>query len=92
MQLKNNFQRHIVLDLLFIFNYLCLAFIFLILKYYYNISFFHFILVGILFGLYYCFYWADSSKVIFNKYCNKECHNCAMWHCDLHYKDGKYIK
>lgn len=92
MKLKNNFQRHLVLNLLVIFNNLCLSIFFIILRYVYNVKFLHILLIGVLLGLFYCFYWEYTSKRIFGKYCNKECHNCSMWHCDYHYKDGKYVK
>ena len=87
MNLKNNFQRHLILDFLLLFNNLCLATISIILKYYYNISLLHFLIIGILFSLYFKFFYMDYSKNIFKKYCNKECDNCNMWHCDLYYKN-----
>ena len=92
MKIKNNFQRHLIMDVLVILNNLCLGLVFLILKHIYNVKFLHILLIGVLFGFFYVFYWKDTSIKIFNKYCNKECHNCSMWHCDLHYKNGKYVK
>ena len=86
MILKNNFQRHCVLGLLFIFNNLCLSFIFIILKYCYNVSIFYIFIIGILFYFYFNFFYFDYSKKVFKKYCNKDCHNCSMWHCDYSYR------
>ena len=92
MKIKNNFQRHLILNILVIFNNLCLGVAFLILRHLYNVSFLHIVLVFLLIILYYKFFHMDYSKKLFEKYCSKECHNCAMWHCYFHYKDGKYIK
>ena len=92
MKIKNNFQRHLILSILLFFNNLCLAISFIILKHCYNVSFLHILIIYLCLGLYFNYFHMDYSKKIFDKYCNKDCHNCSMWHCDLHYKDGKYIK
>ena len=92
MKLKNNFQRNLIMDFFVILNSLILSIIFLICKYYFKLPFWAILLLGILFFLYYCFEPFDITKKIFKKYCNKDCSGCSMWHCDFHYRDGKYIK
>lgn len=92
MIIKNNFQRNLVMFILVFLNNICLASCFFILLYFYNASFIHILLIFLLNGLYYNFFHMDFSKKIFKKYCNKNCHNCSMWHCDFHYKDNKYVK
>lgn len=92
MIIKNNFQRGLTLSILSFFNNLLLGLCFIILRYFYNVSFIHILLIFLLIGLYFKFFFMDYSKKIFKKYCNKQCHNCTMWHCDLHYKDNKYVK
>lgn len=92
MKIKDNFQIHFILTLLLIFNNLCLAIPLFILKFYYNVPFFITLLIFLLLCLYNKFFYMDYSKKIFEKYCNKECKNCIIWHCDYHYEDSKYIK
>lgn len=92
MKIKNNFQRNIIMFVLIFFNNFCLAIPFLILKGIYNVSFLHHFIVAACFILYCSFFYIDYSKKLFTKYCNKECHNCNMWHCDFHFKDDKYVK
>ena len=84
MKINNNFKRHLVLNILVIFNNICLAVPFFILRLIYNVSFIHCLLVFLFIGLFYIFYWADYSKKIFYKHCNKNCSKCDMWHCDFY--------
>lgn len=86
MIIKNNFQRNIILSVLVLFNNLILSFVFFILRICYNVPFFVIILIYVLFIIFYNTYWEDFSNKIFLKYCNKECNNCSMWHCDYNIK------
>ena len=86
MKIRNNFQRHLILSILVLFNNLCLFIVFFILKNLYNVSFLHILLIFIFNGLFYNFFWGNYSKDIFKKYCNKDCLNCDMWHCDFYIK------
>lgn len=92
MFIKNNFQRNLIMFALEIFNTIILSILFFILFFIYKIPIYIILIVVSLFCIYYNTEPFETSKKIYKKYCNKECHNCSMWHCDFHYKDGKYVK
>ena len=92
MKLKSNFQRNLIIDLFVILNSLIMGVIFMIGRLYFKLPIWGIFIFGCLFLLYYYLEPFDITKKVFKKYCNKECEGCSMWHCDFHYKDGKYVK
>lgn len=83
MKLNNNFQRYLVLSILNLIQMFC----FFIAMYFfvaiYHIPFIHFFVI--IFCLYIGFEFEpfDTSKKIYKKFCNKDCENCKMWHCNI---------
>lgn len=92
MKINSNFKRNIIFCILSFLQGLFISIPFYILFYLYKMPLFLFMLVSLSYILYFAVEPFSSSKKIFEKYCNKECNGCSMWHCDLHYKDGKYVK
>ncbi len=83
MKLNNNFQRYLVLaifNLIQMFFYFIVMYIFVVI---YHMPFIHW------FVIFTCLYIGiliepfDTSKKIYKKFCNKDCENCKMWHCDI---------
>lgn len=92
MKINTNFKRDIILFILSLLRGLFLGIPAFILMYIYKMPLFLFSLVSLSYILSVAVEPFSRSIEIFKKYCNKDCHNCSMWHCDFHYKDGKYIK
>lgn len=92
MKLKNNFQRNLIMDLFFLLHSLIFGIIFLLNKLYLKLPSWVILVFGFLFLLFYELEPLSITKKVFKKFCNKKCEGCCMWHCDFHYKDGKYVK
>lgn len=83
MKLKKNWQRYLVMSIFDILFCLLMGVIFFILRGIYNIPF------GAVFIIYIasvlsvsCEPFTASSK-FYEKYCNRECEGCKMWHCEV---------
>lgn len=92
MKLKSNFSRNVIMAIFSFLQGLFLAIPALILLYYYKMPLGLFMIVSLSYILFVAVEPFSATKNIFSKYCNRECKGCSMWHCDLHYKDGKYVK
>ena len=83
MQIKKNWQRYLIMSLYDILFCLLMGIIFLILRGTYNVPLGGILIVYIASVLSVSCEPFSASVNFYKKYCNRECENCKMWHCNI---------
>ena len=81
--LNNNFKRYLVLAILNLIQTFCSFIIMYIFVVIYHMPFIYWFVISICFFIGFEFEPFDTSKKIYKKFCNKDCENCKMWHCNI---------